>query len=175
MRDFYELLRHPDLCHNFLAFFAMQVHQRFPDVDVIIGIDTNGFVVSLLAAQELRRPFVPVRKLRDLPGDVYKVKYSSRNNESGWMAIQKSVCTPGQKVVIIDEKLASGGTMLAAVELMIKMDVHLLGCVVVIEDSSHDGRKKVHETYPDTDIVSLFITASEERSSDIPSSCNSVS
>jgi adenine phosphoribosyltransferase len=173
MRDFFELVRHPELCHNFLAFLAIQVHQRYPDVDVIIGIDTNGFLVSLLAAQELRRPFVPVRKLRDLPGDVYKVDYFTRDNKGGSMAIQKSVFTPGQKVVIIDEKLASGGTMLAAVELIKMTDVHLLGCVVVVEDSSYNGREKVGKKYPDVDIMALFITASEGPSCDIPSSDNS--
>jgi adenine/guanine phosphoribosyltransferase-like PRPP-binding protein len=81
MRDFYELVANPELCHNFLAFFAIQIQQRFPEVEAIIGIDTNGFLVSLLAAQELRRPFIPARKLRQLHGDVHKVEYQSRNNE----------------------------------------------------------------------------------------------
>jgi adenine phosphoribosyltransferase len=171
VRDFYELVANPELCHNFLAFFAIQIHQRFPDVEAIIGIDTNGFLVSLLAAQELRRPFIPARKLRELQGDVYKVEYQSRNNEKGWMTLQKSACT-GQKVIIVDEKLASGGTMLAAVDLVEMANVSLLGCYVVVEDSSHNGRQKVLDKYPKVEIVSLFVSASESPSSIIPLSDN---
>jgi adenine phosphoribosyltransferase len=166
MRDFYELVGNPALCHNFLAFFAIQIHQKFPEVEAIIGIDTNGFLVSLLAAQELRRPFIPARKLRQLHGDVHKVEYQSRNNEKGWMTLQKSACT-GQKVVIVDEKLASGGTMIAAVDLVEMADVRLLGCYVVFEDSSHKGRQKVLDKYPKVEIVSLFVSASESPISDI--------
>jgi adenine phosphoribosyltransferase len=158
MRDFCELMKHPDLLHNYVTVFAMQVHSKYPDAEVIVGLDTNGYFFALLTAQELRLPFVPVRKLRKLPGEEFTVDYTSRNDEKGKMGVQKSACDPGKKVVIIDEKFVTGGTMVAAVNLMTQLGVTLLGCIVVVEDTSEKGREVMRTEHPTVEITSLFVT-----------------
>jgi adenine phosphoribosyltransferase len=160
MRDFCELMKHPDLLHNYVTIFAMLVHSKHPDAEVIFGPDTNGYVFALLTAQELRLPFVPVRKLRKLPGEQFTAEYKSRNdeNELRTMGVQKSACDPGKSVVFIDEKLVTGETMVAAVNLMTQLGVTLLGCIVVVEDTSQKGRKVVLKRHPTVKITPLFVT-----------------
>jgi hypothetical protein len=63
--------------------------------------------------------------------------------------------------------------MIAAVDLVEMADVRLLGCYVIVEDSSHKGRQKVLDKYPKVEIVSLFVSASESSIADIPLSVNS--
>jgi adenine phosphoribosyltransferase len=158
MRDFCELMKHPDLLHSYITLFAMQVHSKYPDAEAIVGLDTNGYFFALLTAQELRLPFIPVRKLRKLPGEEFTVKYTSRNDETGDMAVQTSALSPGKNVVIIDEKFVTGGTMVAAVKLMNMLCVNLLGCIVVVEDTSHNGREVMRQHHPNVQIMSLFVT-----------------
>jgi adenine phosphoribosyltransferase len=157
-RDFWELMKYPNLLQNFVTLFARKVRSTYADAEVIAGLDTNGFFFSLLTAYKLQLPFVPVRKLRKLPGQAHIVEYTSRNEEKGDMGVQMSSCSPGQKVVIIDEKFATGGTMTAAVSLMKMLQVKLLGCIVVVEYTSHRGREVLSEQHPDVEIISFFQT-----------------
>lgn len=80
-----------------------------PNVDAVVGLEARGFLFSLLIAAELGIACVPIRKKGKLPGDClqfnYKLEYGSDTFE-----MQKNSITPGQKVVIVDDLLATGGS-----------------------------------------------------------------
>ncbi|XP_060572923.1 adenine phosphoribosyltransferase-like [Ruditapes philippinarum] len=85
-----------------------------------------------MIAQELNVAFVPVRKKGKLPGEKHRVEYSLEYGKDS-CEIQKNCLQPGQKVVIVDDLLATGGTMKAACDLMEAAKVEILACLVVIE------------------------------------------
>ncbi|CAG2210674.1 APRT [Mytilus edulis] len=95
--------------------------------------------------EELGISFVPVRKAGKLPGETFQVTYSLEYGQDKF-EIQKDSIKPGAKVVIVDDLLATGGTMKAACELLEKASGDVLDCLVVIELSDLKGRDQVSKT-----------------------------
>ena len=87
------------------------------DVDVIAGIDARGFIFGAPVACRLGCGFVPVRKPNKLPGPTHNVEYSLEYGTNS-LEIQQDACRAGQRVVIIDDVLATGGTAKASIELI---------------------------------------------------------
>lgn len=111
-------------------------------VDVIVGLDARGFLFGLLLAAELEVGFVPIRKKGKLPGRClsyeYKLEYGSDTFE-----MQADSIKPEQKVVIVDDLLATGGTLNAACHLVELAGGVVEQIVVVIELLSLKGRSKI--------------------------------
>ncbi len=100
--------------------------------DVIVGPEARGFIFGPLLSTRLKNSFVPVRKPGKLPFETIKIDYTLEyGNDS--LEIHKDAVSPGQKVLIIDDLLATGGTVSACIELCQKMGADVIGVVFIIE------------------------------------------
>ena len=115
---------------------------RVRKVDVVVGIEARGFIVGAPVAYNIGASFVPIRKKAKLPGKTisasYDLEYGSENMEMHCDAI-----VAGQKVAIIDDLLATGGTAKAAVELVEKLKGIIVDIEFIIELKPLNGRKKL--------------------------------
>jgi adenine phosphoribosyltransferase len=116
----------------------------FGDIDIIVGPESRGFVVGTPLAYCLKKGFVPVRKKGKLPYDTvsasYQLEYGMDSLEMHADAIKK-----GQKVVIVDDLLATGGTTGAIIELVEKLGGEVVGIAFFIELNFLDGRSKLSD------------------------------
>lgn len=112
---------------------------RAKNVDVVIGIESRGFIFGAPLAYNLGKSYVPVRKKGKLP---YKTVEASYDLEYGSATIEMHVdaVKPGQRVVIIDDLLATGGTAAAACSLIEKQGAHVVECAFVVELGFLKGR-----------------------------------
>lgn len=112
------------------------------DIDKIVGIDARGFVFGAVLAYKLGIGFVPVRKKGKLPHDTIEEVYSLEYG-SGTMEIHSDAIDKGDKVVIIDDLIATGGTIGATVKLVEKLGGHILECAFLIELPDLKGREQI--------------------------------
>ncbi|MBI4126124.1 MAG: adenine phosphoribosyltransferase [Deltaproteobacteria bacterium] len=115
---------------------------RKQKVDAIVGIDSRGFLFGAPLALNLKVPFVPVRKQGKLPyksvGVSYDLEYGSATVEMHVDAVKK-----GDRVVVIDDLLATGGTANAACELVARQGGKVVECAFVVELAFLNGRQKI--------------------------------
>lgn len=121
------------------------VHRYFDqNVDVIAGIDARGFLLGVTIAYELNISFVPVRKLGKLPyetiTETYKLEYGEATVELHTDAIK-----PGARVVLFDDLIATGGTMLAAASLIRQLKGEILEAAAIIDLPALGGSKKLND------------------------------
>nr|XP_025038299.1 adenine phosphoribosyltransferase [Pelodiscus sinensis] len=115
---------------------------RYSMVDYIAGLDARGFLFGPVLAQRLGIGFVLIRKKGKLPGPTKSVSYALEYGQAE-LEIQSDALKPGEKVILVDDLLATGGTMRAACELIEKMKADVLECSVVIELKSLQGAEKL--------------------------------
>lgn len=108
--------------------------------DVIVGPESRGFIFGCPIAYELGIGFVPIRKPNKLPRETISVSYSLEYG-SNTLCMHKDAIKPGQKVVIIDDLLATGGTMEAAVKLVESLGGDVVGLGFLIELLDLKGRE----------------------------------
>ncbi len=113
-------------------------------IDKIVGIDARGFLFGAAAAYALGVGFVPVRKKGKLPYQAEAVAYALEYGESS-VEIHVDAISPGERVVLIDDLLATGGTAAAAVELIAKVGGQLLEAQFLIELEFLNGRGRLRE------------------------------
>ena len=113
------------------------------EFDVVAGLEARGFLFGVPVADHFHKPFVPVRKKGKLPretiGSDYELEYSRTSIE-----IHKDSIKPGQKVIIIDDLLATGGTARAAIQLIEKLGGKVECCAFVIELLDLKGREALN-------------------------------
>lgn len=112
------------------------------NADVIVGPEARGFVVGCPAAYALNIGFVPVRKEGKLPREVVSTAYGKEYGKD-ILTIHKDAIKPGQKVVITDDLLATGGTIRATIELVEKLGGEVVGLAFMIELNDLNGREKL--------------------------------
>ena len=110
------------------------------EVDVVLGVEARGFLFGLAVAERLDVGFVPVRKAGKLPGRTESVSYDLEYG-SATIEVPAGAVAPGQRVAIIDDVLATGGTLAAAVELARRCGAEVVGTVVLIEIAALEGRR----------------------------------
>ncbi len=121
---------------------SIYAEYRQCDIDVVIGIESRGFIFAAPVAYKLKASLVPARKHGKLPLQTNKASYSLEYNEDT-LELHKDAVTQGQNVLIIDDLLATGGTIEAAVDLVEQSNAKVQGIAVVIELSSLNGRKRI--------------------------------
>ncbi|NWU94862.1 APT phosphoribosyltransferase, partial [Upupa epops] len=141
-RDISPLLKDPEAFRTLIDLLHDHVKASFPQIDFIAGLDSRGFLIGPPLAQRLGIGFVPIRKKGKLPGLTESVSYSLEYGKAE-LEIQRDAVEPGQKVVIVDDLLATGGTMCAAYELLKRLKAEVLECLVVIELKSLKGSEKL--------------------------------
>ena len=112
------------------------------DVDLIVGPEARGFLMGTPVAYGMGVGFVPVRKPGKLPWEVESFEYDLEYG-SNILEIHKDAIKPGQKVAIVDDLLATGGTMEAAAELIEKLGGEVVSMQFLIELEDLDGRDKL--------------------------------
>ncbi|KAL7383744.1 hypothetical protein ABVT39_016787 [Epinephelus coioides] len=141
-RDICPILKDPAALTAVIDLFEDHVRKNHQEVDLLVGLDARGFLFGPLLAQRLGVGFVMVRKKGKLPGSTVSVAYDLEYGKAE-VEIQGDAVAPGQKVLLIDDLLATGGTLYAACELMKKQQAEILGCLVVIELKELNGSDKL--------------------------------
>ncbi|MGA7157053.1 MAG: adenine phosphoribosyltransferase [Acidobacteriaceae bacterium] len=120
-------------------------------VDLVLGIEARGFIFGPALAYRLNAGFVPVRKPKKLPAKVERVQYDLEYGSDS-LEIHADAILPGQRVIIVDDLLATGGTMEATIDLVKRMGGEIVGLTVAIELDFLKGREK----FPEIDVFSLM-------------------
>ena len=115
---------------------------RGQDVDVVVGIESRGFILGAAVAQELGAGFVPVRKPGKLPAKVIKESYNLEYGQDA-LEIHVDAIDKSQRVLVVDDVLATGGTAAACAQLVRKMGGDLIGMAFLIELKFLDGRSRL--------------------------------
>ncbi|MBD7983062.1 adenine phosphoribosyltransferase [Sporosarcina sp. Sa2YVA2] len=110
--------------------------------DIIVGPEARGFIIGCPVAYALEVGFAPVRKPGKLPRETISVEYDLEYGKDS-LTIHNDAIKPGQRVLIVDDLLATGGTVGATVELVEKLGGVVAGCAFLIELSYLNGREKL--------------------------------
>jgi adenine phosphoribosyltransferase len=111
-------------------------------IDVVVGMESRGFIFAAPIAYKLGVGFVPVRKLGKLPGDVVSVEYDLEYG-SATLEMHKDAIKPGDRVLIVDDLLATGGTVAGTIELVKQLKGEIVGLAFLIELGALKGRDKL--------------------------------
>ena len=124
------------------------------DAQVIAGIEARGFIFGSALAAHNGLSFVPIRKSGKLPYKTISAKYGLEygNDE---IEVHVDAFLPNQKVLIVDDVLATGGTILAAIELTQRCGAEVAGVLVLMELDFLQGRGRITDKYPDLKVTSL--------------------
>lgn len=129
-----------------MQFACFELAKKAKNADVIAGLDARGFLFGIPVAQILNKPFVMIRKKWKLPGKTVGTSYSLEYGDSS-IEIQEWAIEEGKNVVIIDDLLATGGTLLAATTLIEKIGARVDGVLALIwldELAHHPLRQKLN-------------------------------
>src|SRR4051812_45208345 len=138
--DITTLLREPD---GFTATIDMlSLPYENQGIDVVVGIESRGFILGAAVAQRLGAGFIPIRKPGKLPAKALKETYDLEYGKDA-LEIHEDAIVPGQRVLIVDDVLATGGTAAAATQLVKKLGGTLHGLAFLIELSFLDGKSKL--------------------------------
>jgi len=115
---------------------------RDKGIDLVVGPEARGFIVGVPVAYTLGAGFVPVRKPGKLPAETLVYEYMLEYGTDS-LEIHKDAILPGQKVIIVDDLLATGGTVQATIKMVEALGGVIVGLVFLIELSYLDGRKRL--------------------------------
>jgi len=151
-RDIMPLMKQPKLVDELCQAFAERA--RPAGVEAVAGLEARGFLLGPLIAVHLGVPFIPVRKSGKLPGPTHRSVYVKEYGEDAVEIQSDALDHPKQKVLIVDDLLATGGTLRAAIELIRAAGGVVEQAVVLVELADLNGRSVLPE---DTDLFSLLI------------------
>jgi adenine phosphoribosyltransferase len=109
---------------------------------VVVGIESRGFILGSAVADRLGAGFVPVRKLGKLPAATVRASYALEYGSDS-LEIHKDAIDPGQRVLIVDDLLATGGTARATIDLVKQLGGQVQGVALLIELVALEGRKRL--------------------------------
>ena len=147
--DLTTLLKDKDGFHTLID--RLCDHFRNHTVDVVAGIEARGFIFAPALAYRLGAGFVPVRKPRKLPAKTAAISYALEYG-TDTLEIHKDAIKPGQRVIIVDDLLATGGTANACLQLSQSLGAKVEGMGFVVELDFLNGRKK----FEGTEVFSLL-------------------
>jgi adenine phosphoribosyltransferase len=141
-RDITPLVRDP-------ATLRLAVHQLIhpfigEPLTAIVGIEARGFIFGSLAAWDLGIGFVPFRKPGKLPHDVHSVSYDLEYGSAG-LEVHVDALTSQDRVLVVDDVLATGGTAAASCQLIHKLGAEIAACAFVVELDALAGRQKLSD------------------------------
>lgn len=139
-RDVTSVLQDADGLH--LAVDLMQDKIKDLDFDLVLGPESRGFIFGVPIAYNLHKPFIPVRKKGKLPLETVSMEYELEYGTAA-IEIHKDAIKPGQKVVIVDDLIATGGTIEAIVKLVEILGGEVVGIVFLMELEGLKGREKL--------------------------------
>ena len=117
-------------------------YAREKQIDIVVGPEARGFIVGCPVSYALEVGFAPVRKEGKLPREVIKVDYGLEYGKNV-LTIHKDAIKPGQRVLITDDLLATGGTIEATIKLVEQLGGIVVGCAFLVELTYLNGREKL--------------------------------
>ena len=143
-KDITTLLKEPKAFKAVLDELATSYIQA--GVEIVVGVESRGFIFGGALAHQLGAGFVPVRKLGKLPAKTLSVEYELEYGRDA-LAMHEDAINPGQRVLVVDDLLATGGTMAATVRLVEQAGGVIVGLAFLIELAFLHGRAKLKD-YP---------------------------
>ena len=140
-RDFSPVLSDPSAMSFVVEEFSKKFHPK--DVDIFVGIESRGFITASILAQKYNKGMVMLRKAGKLPGKTVKTSYTIEYGKAV-LEIQKNVLKKGERVIICDDLLATGGTANAAAKLVEKIGAKVAGFAFIIELTDLKGVKEIN-------------------------------
>ena len=148
-RDITSVLQDPDGLKLSVDLFLEQLSGI--DFDVIVGMESRGFLFGMPVAYAMGKPFVPIRKKGKLPCETISAEYDLEYGTAS-IELHKDAITPGQRVVLIDDLIATGGTIAAGARLVEQLGGKIVKVLCLIELKGLEGRKKL-ENYDVSTII----------------------
>lgn len=148
-KDITPLLASTEAFDRVIAELAERCGEK--DIDVVVAVESRGFIFGAPLARQLKKPLVPVRKQGKLPGETHSVEYTLEYG-SNVLEIHKDGIGKGQRALIVDDLLAIGGTLSAAADLVENCGGEVALLAVVIELEFLNGREQLKGR----DLVSLI-------------------
>lgn len=139
-RDVTSVLQDADGLH--LAIDKMQDFLKDVDFDAVVGLESRGFIFGMPIAYNLHKPFIPVRKKGKLPCETVEVSYDLEYG-SAVIEMHKDAIKPGDKVVIVDDLIATGGTVEASIKLVEQLGGKVIKIIFLMELAGLEGRRKL--------------------------------
>ena len=139
-RDITTLLKDKEGFKKVIEIFYEKYKDK--DIDLIVGVESRGFIIGGVLANRLGIGFVPIRKLGKLPYETIKEEYELEYGRDS-IEIHKDAIHPGQKVLLIDDLIATSGTAIASCNLIKKLGAKIEECAFVIELEDLKGREKL--------------------------------
>jgi adenine phosphoribosyltransferase len=124
------------------------------NIDYVVGIEARGFIFAAAVASKNRVGFIPIRKSGKLPFATHSRSYGLEYGDDE-LHIHIDALAPGARVLLIDDVLATGGTLVAGIELVHALSAQVTDVAVLLEISALAGRAKISSGYPDIQIHSL--------------------
>ena len=121
------------------------------DFDVIVGPEARGFIFAAPLSYKTGKGFVPIRKPGKLPADTFSYEYELEYGKDT-LEVHRDAILPGQKVLIVDDLLATGGTVSAVADMIERMGAHVAGVAFLMELTFLEGRDKLGER----EVISLI-------------------
>jgi adenine phosphoribosyltransferase len=140
--DITTLLRDADSFREVINHMAEAVEGE--QIDLVVGMESRGFIFAAPLADRLGAGFVPVRKLGKLPAETIEVEYDLEYG-TATLEIHRDAITPGQRVLVVDDLLATGGTVLGTIELVRRLGGEIAGLSFMVELTALGGRSKLGE------------------------------
>ncbi|NLQ06091.1 adenine phosphoribosyltransferase [Cylindrospermopsis raciborskii] len=149
-RDITTLLCDPQGLRYTIDILAEKCGTLEMQVDYVVGMESRGFIFGAPLAYKLASGFVPVRKKGKLPAAVHRIDYQLEYGTDS-LEVHQDALTPGSRVLIVDDLIATGGTASATAKLLEKIGCQLVGFGFIVELKDLQGRKYL----PDVPIISL--------------------
>lgn len=149
-RDVTSVLQDADGLH--MAISTMQDLVQDLDFDVVVGPESRGFIFGTPIAYNMHKPFVLIRKKGKLPCETVSIDYDLEYGKAT-IEMHKDSIKPGQKVLIVDDLIATGGTTEAMIKLIESLGGEVVGVVVLMELAGLNGREKISGYRLDSAIV----------------------
>ena len=140
--DITTLLREPAAFAEVIDRMADAVKEE--RIDLVVGMESRGFIFAAPLAYKLGAGFVPVRKLGKLPAETIEVEYDLEYG-TATLEIHRDAITAGQRVLIVDDLLATGGTVLGTIELVRRLGGEIAGLSFMVELTALGGRDRLGE------------------------------
>jgi len=138
--DITTLLKQPDGLRAVID--GLRSHYRDAHVDVVVGVEARGFIFAPALAYALGAGFVPVRKPKKLPAECVRVTYELEYGSDS-LEMHRDAVSPGTRVLIVDDLLATGGTAAAVARLIVDLGGTVVGIGFVVELTFLEGRRKL--------------------------------
>jgi adenine phosphoribosyltransferase len=139
-KDITPVLRDPKALGQIIDNFNMMYEGK--NIDAIVGIESRGFIIGAPLALKMKIPFVPIRKVGKLPFDKIRVNYKLEYGEAT-IEMHTDALNSGERIIIVDDLLATGGTTAASIELVEKLNAEVVKCAFVIELGFLHGRDRL--------------------------------